>query len=102
MTGREVLAVPMETNDSGATTIRGYLVALVRAVLAENEGFSGKRPFGNSGWEWDLYVALGRAGAIRVRMDEEGDVEDIAPSQQKKADGLLRLALDALAVESVL
>ena len=44
---QRVLNLPMQDNDAGAATIRDYLVALVREVWRERDGFSGKRPFGN-------------------------------------------------------
>ena len=66
----------MEPNDSGAGTIGGYLVALLRTLWDEDEGFSGKRPFGNSGWTWDLYVPLVKAGVISGRLDSDGYIED--------------------------
>jgi hypothetical protein len=59
-----VLSLPMEDNDAGAATVKEYLVELLAHLWDEGEGFSGKRPFGNSGWEYDLYEALGNAGLI--------------------------------------
>lgn len=53
-----VLNCPLEENDSGADTVKGYLKALLFTLWDEDEGFSGKRPFGNSGWEYDLTDAL--------------------------------------------
>lgn len=38
-------------NDSYARlTVRDYIKALAMAVIVEEESFSGKRPFGDSGW----------------------------------------------------
>lgn len=50
----QLLATPLPENDSGADTVGGYLGALLERLLDDGEAFSGKRPFGNSGWEWDL------------------------------------------------
>lgn len=55
---QDVLDCPIQENDSGASTIKGYLKALLYAVWDENEGFSGKRPFGNSGWNGEMLDAL--------------------------------------------
>ncbi len=79
LTGEEILALPMDpnTNDAGAISVREYLVALARVVWIEGEGMSGKRPFGNSDWAYDLYEAVG----------EEG----------RKGDEMVLKALDALA-----
>jgi len=55
---QSILNCPLEENDSGADTVKGYLKALLSTLWDEGEGFSGKRPFGNSGWEYDLTDAL--------------------------------------------
>lgn len=75
-TGEEILAIEMEDNDAGARTVREYLVLLARQCWMEGEGFSGKRPFGNSGWHYEVYGALMRAGAITGDFDEEGCIND--------------------------
>lgn len=62
-------------------TIREYFQQLLKTLFAEGEGFSGKRPFGNSGWEYDLHTPLVIGGAmpgtIEVR-DEDGEELTIA------------------------
>jgi hypothetical protein len=97
-TGRRVLALPMEENDAGQTTIHGYLVALVDGVWEEREGFSGKRPFGNSGWEWELYAALSHGGLIPGIFDKDGYADPflMSPETRKRADTLIGLAIGAL------
>jgi hypothetical protein len=95
--GRQVLDVAIEGDDSGATTIRGYLVALAAAVWDEVDGFSGKRPFGNSGWTWDVHAALAKAGLIEGRFDEYGGLDH---ADTEKGDALIRSALRALSGES--
>jgi hypothetical protein len=91
--GRQVLNVPMQDDDSGATTVRGYLVALAAAVWGEGEEFSGKRPFGNSGWHWDVYAALVKAGLLDGTFDEYGGLD----ADPEKGDELIAAALKALA-----
>lgn len=71
MDGKAVLDIPMDENDGDAKTVREYLQALLRRLWVEGEGFSGKRPFGNSGWEHDVAFALVKAGAIPGSIDEE-------------------------------
>jgi len=66
-----------EGNDAGAATIREYLTMLLHMVWDEGEGFNGKRPFGNSGWEYDLLVPLVKAGLIHGTFDEDGYVEQV-------------------------
>jgi len=84
----KVLNLPMlEDNDAEADTIRDYLHSLLKTLWSEGEGFSGKRPFGNSGWEHDLYVALVKGGAIAGKFDEEYD--DLLDYDEKEADKLI-------------
>lgn len=71
-----LLDIPMQENDANAATIRDYLVALLEALWSEGEGFSGKRPFGNSGWEYELYIALANADLIYATWDEDGELSD--------------------------
>jgi hypothetical protein len=61
---RDALAVEFEHEAMGDTTVRRYLTALLSAVWGQGEGFSGKKPFGNSGWEFDLYGPLMDSGFI--------------------------------------
>lgn len=68
----KVLNTPMQPNDADAATIRGYLIALLAKVWAEGECFNGKRPFGNSSWECEIYEALVRAELIEGVLDEGG------------------------------
>lgn len=75
-TPAQVLDLPMDDNDSGTNSIRGYLVALLAELWQQQEGFSGKRPFGNSGWDWDLMRPLVKAGFIRGGLDEYGCLDD--------------------------
>lgn len=72
-----ILDIEMEQNDAGATTVREYLKALLTTLWAEGEGFSGKRPFGNSGWEFDLYKPLIKAGAVVGKLDEDGCIDSV-------------------------
>ena len=67
-----VLQIKMQENDAGADTIGEYLAKLLSSVVVEAEGFSGKRPFGNSGWYIDLYTALVRGGVAGGEIDEYG------------------------------
>lgn len=93
-TARQVLNLPMpDGNDANAATIRDYLIALVRQVWAEQDGFSGKRPFGNSGWDNDLYGPLIKTGLIGGVVDEDGYIEDV---DANAGDRLILAAIDEL------
>lgn len=69
LTGAQVLALPMDENDAGAKTIKEYLLALLEQLWAEGEGFSSKRPFGNSGWEYELRGPI--AAATQGELDDD-------------------------------
>jgi hypothetical protein len=94
-TPRQILDTPMQPNDADAKTVREYLVALLAAVWGEGEGFSGKRPFGNSGWKWDLYEPLVRAGHISGEFDNDGYLSRF---DDDKGNELIAAAIQALGV----
>ena len=71
---QKVLDAPMEINDANATTVREYLTTLLVTLWNEEEAFSGKRPFGNSDWSWDLVPALQNAGLLEGTVDTYGDL----------------------------
>jgi hypothetical protein len=93
----DVLAVPLRNDtDSGAADIRGYLKALLTTLYREDSDFSGKRPFGNSGWKYDLYIALGLAGMINITFDEDDYIDTLESAEMDYADELIYAAIDAL------
>jgi hypothetical protein len=71
MTISQILDLPFNFEDK-ELTIRDYLKLLLLTLWEEQEGFSGKRPFGNSGWERDLYIPLIKAGVIAGTIDSDG------------------------------
>lgn len=72
VTGRMVLDVPLDEEDpSGASTVGGYLLALLLALWQQGEYFSSKRPFGYSSWQGDIRRVLGDAGLIPAKRDRE-------------------------------
>lgn len=91
--GDVILAVPMQSADVDALTIRDYLVSLLAALWENGDGFSGGRPFGNSGWQYDLYAALGRAGILEVAFDEDGFIEEC---DDQRGDQLIAAAIQSL------
>ena len=64
-------------------TIRQYLYQLLRSVWRENEEFSGKRPFGNSGWQYDVYKALVDGGYVSAEFSDSGEILHI---DEREAD----------------
>ena len=81
----DILSLPMGKNDADAETVGDYLVELLLSLWIQGEGFSGKRPFGNSGWEYELYYPLVKAGVIWGEINEDGDLVsyDFAAANEK-------------------
>ena len=73
---KELLDKELFFPDVGKTTFREYFKELLFRLILEEEGFSGKRPFGNSGWKWELYGILVSQGFITGELDEDGDLLD--------------------------
>lgn len=93
-TARQVLNLPLPPNDAEAATIRDYLIALLALVWTDRECFNGKRPFGNSGWQYELYPALITAGLVAGQLDEDGYVKEV---DRQAADALIGAAIRELA-----
>lgn len=94
LTGKEILDIPMQENDAEAGTIGEYLIKLLEELWFSGEGFSGKRPFGNSGWCHELYNALAKAKAITSKYDEVCD--EYYCYDDAVADKLINKAIAAL------
>lgn len=69
--GKPALDLPIPPNDAAAKTVREYLSILLSTVWEEEAGFDGKRPFGNSGWKYDLIQPVIDAGLVET--EEEAD-----------------------------
>jgi len=52
------------TEMNGPSTLRYYLLALLATLWTEADGFSGKRPFGDSGWQGQLEDDMTEAGLL--------------------------------------
>lgn len=85
MTYDEILDYRFEFRDCDARSIRHYLFRLLETLWIEDEGFSGKRPFGNSGWQYDLHEPLVRIGAIKGEIDENDGYTEVIGVDSKEA-----------------
>jgi hypothetical protein len=72
----DALDIRFDSDAGDDLTIRGYLRELLTTLWSEGEGFSGKRPFGNSGWSGDLFKPLVQHGFINGVIDSDGYLED--------------------------
>lgn len=85
-----LIDVPMLENDIGAATVGEFLKTLLITLWEEGEGFSGKRPFGNSDWQYQVYASLIKAGCIIGKFDEDGYIND---ADYQKADRIIKDAV---------
>ncbi len=58
-------------------TIREYFKRLLTQLWMDGECFDGKRPFGNSGWQYDVYAALIKHGIIKGKLDSDGYIDEL-------------------------
>ncbi len=90
---QEILAVKVNSFcRTGPITIRDYLKKLLKTLWLQQEEFSGKRPFGDSGWTYDLYSPLVQHGFIKGTI-EDGYLEEF---DQDHADKLIMELIEAL------
>lgn len=70
----EALEVRFDSDAGDNITVRDYLRILLSTLWTEKEGFSGKCPFGNSSWEYELYEPLVKGGFIPGTFNEDGEL----------------------------
>lgn len=73
----EILDYPYGFEDGEMpNSLREYFQDLLTTLWSKGEGFSGKRPFGNSGWELDIHHCLATQEVLggKVVLDEDGYV----------------------------
>lgn len=86
------LHVPMGENDAEASTVGEYLIKLLAKLWADGEDMV-KRPFGNSGWQYEVYRELIKADLVEGKIDEFGDVDEL---DTRAADALIQEAIAEL------
>lgn len=75
---RQVLDCPMvHPNDADAETVGEFLSTLLIALWDEGECFSGKRPLGNSDWQWQVLGSLVKGGLVKGTIDSDGGYEQL-------------------------
>lgn len=94
MKDKNILEISFKSEDLHETlTIREYFIRLLIELWNEGEGFNGKRPFGNSGWDYQIYSALVANGIIEGVRDSDGFLEHF---DQIEADKLIIEAIKSL------
>lgn len=85
MTNKEILELKFESTDLGKEiSIKDFFKELLTTLFREGECFSGKRPFGNSGWDWDLKICLAKNGIIKGEYDSKYDDWDFDSQEAGK------------------
>lgn len=76
-------------------TLGEYLTLLLKGVLGEQEGFDGKRPFGNSGWFGEIAVPLVKHKIVhgKVYYDRDTGEVDSADYDEHEVLDVLQTAL---------
>ena len=72
-------------------TVRHYLQQLLSAVWEKVEGFNGKRPWGESDWDYDIFVPLALAGFVDLGpkssyKDGDETITEFASPTRKQID----------------
>lgn len=88
----KALQVKFNSDAGDDLTVKDYFKELLKVLWAEKEGFSGKRPFGNSGWEYDLYAPLIKNGFIKGSLDADGYIQEF---DEDEADNYIYKLIDA-------
>ena len=65
-----------------AQTVRDFFINAMVELWNEGEGFSGKRPFGDSGWDYEIAKSLVAAGIVEGKLDEEGYLDSVSDGWQ--------------------
>jgi hypothetical protein len=94
----DILSLKMiQPNDAEVETVKDYLKKLLTELWNKGEGFSGKRPFGNSGWECELYhtLVINKAISGKYTTDQDGYV-DVSECDEKAANRLIFEAIASL------
>lgn len=78
-------------------TIRQYLCDLLGKLWADPGRFDGKRPWGDSGWEFDLYDPLAKAGFVDLGpRDDQGELYCWTDAQLHKAHDYVHELIQAV------
>lgn len=75
----------------GKITLKKYFIAMIEVFWNDPEDFNGKRPFGYSCWQDDLYQALIKNKFVEGKIDEEGCIDEL---DFKEADKVIAEALE--------
>lgn len=94
MINKEILNLKFNRGDMyNIKTLGDYLKKLFKTLWREGEGFSSKRPLGNSDWQWEVYYVLVKNGLVNGTIDEYDCITDV---DFEKADSIILELIDYL------
>ena len=73
----QALALRFSSDAGECLTLRAYLGELLSCVWSQRESFSGKRPWGNSVWQRDVYKEMVLAKLLPGMVGADGYLETI-------------------------
>ena len=77
-------------------TVKEYLKELLLELWTEAECFSGKRPFGNSDWQYDIYQVLIKNKIISGALDEDDYIDEFDRDDADAADEIIKKVIKQL------
>lgn len=89
----QLLHLPLGDNDAQAATVGEYLGLLLSTLWLQADGFSAKRPFGNSDWQPIVYMAMVKAGLATGVVYEEYGFEYLDEVDEVAADEIILQAI---------
>jgi len=77
MKTEEILSLKFKSRDlRREITIKEYFITLLEGLWIEKETYNGKRPFGNSDWEYEIYRVLVKNNLIPGKLHDDGGIEE--------------------------
>lgn len=94
MTSKEILELKFHSNDLRKTvTVKDFFKELLKRLFKEMECFSGKRPFGNSDWEYDMCACFIKNGIVDGKIDEDGYIYEC---NWRQFDNVIQVLIESL------
>lgn len=78
-------------NGNDPRTVRNYLKDLIKQLWLQGSDFSSKRPFGDSSWQQDVYLAMVKESIIDGEIDTD---DELVSFDVFKSDELILRAID--------
>lgn len=90
---QQLLALPIIQTEVEVATLGEFFIELLSTLWRQGSGFSSKRPFGLSSWQYDVYKPMVEAGFLYGEFDDEGYLQDVDTDE---ADRMIEGAIRSL------